>query len=102
MWYLINAIVPSGQAGNVIRIAEEAGSQGGTVIHGRGIGRNPKRFLNFEVEPMREIVWLIVDKESYRDVSQAIYEKMNLQKPGQGIVFVEPLYEVDGLVNQTS
>ena len=31
-----------------------------------------------------------------------IYEKMNLQKPGQGIVFVEPLYEVDGLVNQTS
>lgn len=100
MWYLIYAVVPSGRSGEVIRLAEQAGSQGGTVIHGKGIGRKPKRFLHFEVEPMREIIWIIVKKEKYPEVSQAIYQNMDLDKPGQGIVFVEPLSEVHGLVNQ--
>ena len=61
MWYLIYAVIPSGKAGEVIRLAEQEGSQGGTVIHGKGIGRKPKRFLNFEVEPMREIIWITVE-----------------------------------------
>lgn len=100
MWYLIYAVVPSGKAGEVIRLAEQEGSQGGTVIHGKGIGRKPKRFLNFEVEPMREIIWIIVGKDKYKEVSQIIFKDMNLEKEGYGILFVEPLSEVHGLVNQ--
>lgn len=100
MWYLLYIVVPTGKAGEVIRIAERAGSQGGTVLHGKGIGKKPKSFLSFEVEPMREIVWIIVEKEHYREVSQALYSEMDLSQPGHGILFAEPLSEVHGLVNQ--
>ncbi|MBG9987733.1 hypothetical protein HZY88_01915 [Aerococcaceae bacterium DSM 111176] len=100
MWYLIYAVVPRGRAGNVIRIAEQAGSQGGTIIHGKGIGRKPKRFLSFEVEPMRDIVWIIVNESNYQEVSQAIYDSCDLEQEGQGVLYVEPLNAVYGLVEQ--
>ncbi|MEY8370250.1 P-II family nitrogen regulator [Aerococcaceae bacterium 50-4] len=100
MWYLVYAVVPSGHAGEVIEAAEAAGSQGGTVIHGKGIGRRPKRFLNFEVEPMREIVMVIVEEAKYKAVSQSIYSKLDMDKEGMGIVFAEPLDQVAGLVGQ--
>lgn len=102
MWYLIYAVVPSGKVGEVIRAAEAAGSQGGTIIHGKGIGRTPKRFFNFEVEPMREIVMIIVEESKYKDVSQSIYSQLDMDKEGMGIVFAEPLDQVAGLVNQVS
>lgn len=101
MWYLVYAVVPSGRVGKVIEAAEAAGSQGGTIIHGKGIGRQPKRFLNFEVEPMREIVMVIVEEEKYKEVSQSIYTKLNMDEENMGIVFAEPLDQVAGLVGQT-
>lgn len=100
MWYLVYAVVPSGRVGEVIEAAEAAGSQGGTVIHGKGIGRRPKRFLNFEVEPMREIVMVIVEEEKYKKVSQSIYSRLEMDEEGMGIVFAEPLDKVAGLVAQ--
>lgn len=100
MWYLVYAVVPSGRVGEVIEAAEAAGSQGGTVIHGKGIGRRPKRFLNFEVEPMREIVMVIVEESKYKEVSQSIYTNLDMGEEGMGIVFVEPLDQVAGLVEQ--
>ncbi|UUX34699.1 P-II family nitrogen regulator [Fundicoccus culcitae] len=102
MFYLIYAIVPSGRAGKVIHAAEAAGSLGGTIIHGKGIGRKPKRFLYFEVEPMRDVIWIIVEESRYREVSQSIYDELELEGEGQGILFVEPLDEVHGLVDQLS
>lgn len=100
MWYLVYAVVPSGKVGQVIQAAEEAGSQGGTIIHGKGIGRKPKRFLSFEVEPMREIVMIIVEESKYKAVSQSIYSQLDMGKEGMGIVFAEQLDQVAGLVSQ--
>ncbi|XJS11209.1 P-II family nitrogen regulator [Aerococcaceae bacterium WGS1372] len=102
MWYLIYAIVPSGKVGQVIAAAESAGSRGGTIIHGKGIGRTPKKFFNFEVEPMREIVMIIVEESKYKNVSQAIYSQLNMKEEGMGVVFAEPLNQVAGLVNQVN
>lgn len=101
MYYLIYAVVPSGKVGDVIRATESAGSYGGTVIHGKGIGRTPKRFLRFEVEPMRDIVMIIVEEAKYKDVSQAIYSHLDMAEEGTGIVFAEVLDQVEGLVNQS-
>lgn len=100
MWYLIYAVVPSGKAGEVIRLTEQVGSQSGTLIQGKGIGTPSKLFLNFEVEPMREIIWIIVEKDKYKEVNQIIFQNMDLDKEGNGILFVELFSEVHGLVIQ--
>lgn len=100
MWYLIYAVVPSGRVEKVIQAAETAGSQGGTIIHGKGIGRTPKRFFNFEVEPMRDIIMIIVEEAKYKEVSQSIYDQLEMDQEGMGIVFAEPLDKVAGLVAQ--
>lgn len=43
---------------------------------------------------------MIVEKDKYKEVSQIIFQNMDLDKEGNGILFVEPLSEVHGLVNQ--
>lgn len=62
MWYLIYAVVPSGDAG--------------------------------------EVIWFIVEKDKYKEVSQIIFHDMDLNQEGNSVLFVEPLSEVHGLENQ--
>lgn len=60
-------------------------------------------YLIYEVVPSGdagEVIWFIVEKDKYKEVSQIIFQDMDLDKEGNGILFVEPLSEVHGLVNQ--
>lgn len=92
--------MPSGRTGEVIEATEAAGFQECTVIQGKGIGHKHKRFLRFEVAPMREILMVIVEESKYMKVSQSIYTKLGMDQEGKGIVFAEPLDQVAGLVGQ--
>lgn len=49
---------------------------------------------------MREIIWVIVAKYKYKEVNQILFQDLDLDQEGNGILFVEPLSEVHGLVNQ--
>ena len=60
-------------------------------------------YLIYEVVPSGDagkVIWFIVEKDKYKEVSQIIFQNMDLDKEGNGILFVEPLSEVHGLVNQ--
>lgn len=91
------AIVPAGNDEQVIRSAEKGGSQGGTILHARGAHvREHSRFIA-SIEPTREVVVVISKREDTAAICQEIHDEMHLDDPGQGVLFVFPLEEVQGV-----
>ncbi len=98
MYQLITTIVNRGNAEDVISAANEAGSKGGTILNGRGAGiHETTRLFNMEIEPEKEIV-MILSKEDVTDaIVNTIYEKLELEKPGNGIIFVQDVSKAYGI-----
>lgn len=96
---LIVTIVNKGQADKVIEASNKTGGQGGTVIPGRGCGaqNNPKLF-GIPIEPEKDIVFILIEKEKTQKVLNAITEKLDLCKPGAGISFVIPVSQSIGIL----
>ncbi|MDR3365050.1 MAG: P-II family nitrogen regulator [Clostridiales Family XIII bacterium] len=95
---LIVTIVSKGYADIVIAAAKEAGARGGTVRYARGSGiHETERFLNFSIEPEKEIVLTMVKSAAAREIVTAIVDKAGLTKAGAGISFVLPVTRVAGV-----
>ena len=94
----IMVIVDRGKAEKVIDAATEAGSKGGTVINARGSGiHETSRLFFMEIEPEKEIVLIISDKDAAETIIASIREKMEIDKPGKGIIFVQEVSRAYGL-----
>ncbi len=98
---MIMCIVNSGYSGEVMDAARECGAGGGTVLHARGTA-NPdsERFFKITVQPEKEAVMILVPAEIKDNVLHALYRKVGLQTPGQGIAFSMPVDGVVGLPSQ--
>lgn len=90
------------QGQKAIHIAQENGAHGATLVHGRGSAENVKSpiFLNMAIEPEKDIVIMLIKKELEDIVKGKIYEEMELDKEGKGIIYSLPVSEVSGLVEQ--
>lgn len=99
MYQAIFVIVDEGEAERVLDAANEAGSQGGTVIHAHGSGgKETKRVFNMEIEPEKDIV-LIISPDTLTDkIVEAIHEELDLEEPNSGILFTADLSETRGIV----
>lgn len=98
MYYAIFTIVESGYSDDVVEAAEAAGSRGATIINARGSSTKEKQhFFNLVVEPEKEIVMIISERDSVERISQAIENELDLEKPNKGILFTVPLEDVRGL-----
>ena len=94
----IFVIVDKGSLDDVIDAAEAAGSTGGTVIHGRGLGNHEKaRLFNIEIEPEKDIVLILSKVDKTEDIVNAVREKLNIDHPGTGIIFVLDVKRTVGL-----
>lgn len=94
----IFVIVDKGLSEDVIEAAESADFKGGTVIHGRGSGTQEKaKLFNIEIEPEKDIVLILSKAESTERIVNAIEEKMNIDVPGSGIIFVMDVSRTLGL-----
>ncbi|NLW22246.1 MAG: P-II family nitrogen regulator [Tissierellia bacterium] len=95
----IVTIVDRGLADDVVEAARAAGATGGTVMHGRGSGIHEKaKLFNIEIEPEKDIV-LILSESQYTDsIIKAINEKLNIEKPGAGIIFVFHVNKTSGIM----
>jgi len=94
----IFVIVDKGSLDTVIDSAESAGSTGGTVIHGRGLGNQEKaKLFNIEIEPEKDIVLILSKADKTEDIVNAIKERLNIDKPGAGIIFVLDVKRTVGL-----
>lgn len=95
----IFTIVDKGLSDEVIEAAREAGSTGGTVIHGRGSGIHEKeKLFNIEIEPEKDIVLILAHESKVDGIVNAISERLNIEKPGAGILFVMDVSRTSGLL----
>ena len=97
---VIFCIVNAGYSEEVMDASRELGCRGGTVIRARGTA-NPEseKLFNIPIQPEKEIVMILVDTKIKNDILHAIYKKVGLNSPGQGIAFSMPVESVVGLTN---
>jgi len=94
----ITAVVDKGKAEDVIDAATAAGSRGGTIINARGSGIHETSKLFFmDVEPEKEIVMILSEKKDAEAIISSIREKLDIEQPGKGIIFVQEVSKVYGL-----
>ena len=101
MYQSIITIVDKGYAEDVIEYATEAGARGGTVINARGSGiHESSKLFNMEISPEKEIVLILAKIEFVDHITQSISEKMNINEPGNGIIFVQDIIKTYGLFDE--
>lgn len=99
---LIVTIVNSGDSSTVVKAAAHAGAEGGTILNGRGTGVNEQQtFMNFTIEPEKDIVLTLIPTSYAEKVIQSIEQAVDLNAPGKGIAFTIDVENIFG-VNHSS
>jgi nitrogen regulatory protein PII len=98
MYHLIVVIVDKGKGADVVDASRRGGAKGGTIINARGSGdHNTMKVFNMEIEPEKEMVKIISKTNLTEGIISAIREDINIDKPGNGIIFVQTLNQVYGI-----
>lgn len=92
---LIVTIVNKGKAEKVVDVSHRAGAEGGTILYGRGTA--VRLLLGVSIEPEKEIVLTLIEKDKAQAVLDAIVKKVDLNEPNKGIAFIIPLDQVVGI-----
>ncbi|MEG3225424.1 MAG: hypothetical protein BME94_07930 [Methanobacteriales archaeon Met13] len=94
------AVVETGCASYVMEAAREAGSEGGTIFHGRGAGvHEHDKFFGTPIEPGKEILMILIKKTHTERVLDAVVADGELNEPGRGMAFVLDVSMVAGIVH---
>lgn len=89
LYDLIVSVVNKGYSEQVVEASKKAGAEGGTIIYGRGTGIHEQaKLFNIAIEPEKELVLTLIDREKTDAVLEAIMVHAELNKPGKGIAFV--------------
>lgn len=97
---VILCIVNNGFSEAVMDAARDSGARGGTVIHARGTAnKDAESFFNISIQPEKEVVMILVSADIRDKVLHALYNKVGLKDPAQGIAFALPVSNVVGLSN---
>lgn len=98
--WLIVSIVRKGWADAILEATMKEGAHGGTIVGGRGIGRNEQqRVFGIQIEPEKEIVLTVVPRDLEQTMLAAIIRAGELDAPGHGLAFSLPLARVVGVVH---
>lgn len=99
---VIFVIVNAGYAEEAMDVARAVGVRGGTILNARGVAREKEAaFFGITIQPEKEILMMVVEKEIKDTVLNALYMAMGMAKQAQGIAFSLPVSDVAGLVQQT-
>lgn len=92
-------IVERGLGQEVVDAATSAGSRGATIINARGSGIHENTmFFSMNIEPEKEIVMIIIEKEKSDKVIKSIKEAMHIDEPGKGVMFAMDVSKTSGLL----
>lgn len=98
MYNLIMTIVDRGKAEDVVDAAIAGGAPGGTIINGRGSGiHETQKVFSMFIEPEKEIIMIVSPREKTEGIVNTIRDSLEMDKPGNGIVFVQSISQVYGL-----
>lgn len=94
----IYVIVDKGNAEMVVEAATAAGARGGTIVNARGSGiHETSKIFAMEIEPEKEMVLMLVEADITEAVCRSIKERMDIDAPGRGILFVQNVHQAMGL-----
>ncbi len=97
---LIVSIVRKGWGDTVLEASMKAGAHGGTVLFGRGIGKNEQqRVFGIQIEPEKEVVFTVVPSNIKSAVLREIVRAAELTAPGHGLAFIVPVESVAGIAH---
>jgi nitrogen regulatory protein PII len=89
---LITCIVQKGAADKIVKAAVDAGAQGATIHYARGTGvRERLGLLGVAVESEKEVINIMVSSEMTETMFERLYIAGELDTPGMGIIFVQPI-----------
>ena len=95
---VIFAIVNAGYAEEAMDVARSLGVRGGTILNARGVARdNEATFYGITLQPDKEILMMVVEKQERDAVLNALYKEMGMAKKAKGIAFSLPVSDVAGL-----
>ncbi|MGI6752297.1 MAG: P-II family nitrogen regulator [Anaerovoracaceae bacterium] len=98
MYQIITVIVDRGRGEDVIDAAVRGGSKGGTIVNARGSGVHERRkVFAIEIEPEKEIVIILSERASVDAITSSIRESLEIDKPGNGIIFVQDVNKTYGI-----
>lgn len=93
----IITIVDKGKSRDCINAARDAGAKGGTLIHGHGAGVPADFYYSLVIEPQKDIILHISAKNKSDAIRERIISDLELEKPGNGIIFTLPVLRTSGL-----
>ena len=97
----IVTIVEKGLSEEVIDAAKSAGSTGGTVFRGRGAGSHETaKLFNIQIETEKDVVLILSSTRKTEGIVNAIREKLNIDEPGTGVIFVLDVNRTSGLFEE--
>jgi nitrogen regulatory protein PII len=98
MYRAIFTIVDRGKAEYVMDAATRAGAKGGTIINARGSGiHETNKLFSMAIEPEKEMVMVLSEKNSVDAIVSSIRQKLEIDEPGKGIIFVQDVSKAYGL-----
>jgi Nitrogen regulatory protein PII len=98
MYSAIYIIVERGKAEDVIEVANNAGSRGGTIVNARSAGSHEtQKLFSLEIEPEKEKIIIIAKTELKDNIITAVKNHLNLDEPDNCTIFVLDVNEVYGL-----
>jgi nitrogen regulatory protein PII len=97
--FCIMTIVDKGRSKECIRAARAAGARGATLIRGRGAGVPTDYYFPLVVEAQKDIVMIITTEDKVDAISERIFTDLELEKPGNGILFVLPVTRTSGVTH---
>ena len=87
--HLIIAILNQGEGVHAMAMAKDAGAGGGTLLSARGTGSSEMvMFLGVTITPEKDMLMTVVEDDILEAVSNAIFRSAQLEKKGNGIIFV--------------
>lgn len=94
---LITVIANEGRTDDVMNAARKAGAAGGTVLHGKGTGRESEQmFFNVSIASEKEVVLIVAKAEQKTEIMQAILREAGPGTHANAIVFSMPVSETAG------
>lgn len=98
MYKSVHVIVDKGKGEDVVDAATKAGAKGATIINARGSGiHETSKLFKMDIEPEKEIVLIILKSELIEQVVASIRQELEIDQPGNGIIFVQNVGQVYGL-----
>jgi nitrogen regulatory protein PII len=94
------AVLDKGLGGDCMKVARSVGAVGGTIIRAHGAGVPQDFYFPLIIEPQKDIVMIVTQRETASPIREAIYTNMQLERKGAGILFVLPVTRTLGLYEE--